>query len=608
MLRPTAVAFAFLIASSSPAVDVPKRLDEVVRDSVANKAFMGAVVVARDGKVLLSKGYGSANLEWNLPNTPATKFGIGSMTKQFTAAAVLLLAERGKLRLDDPIAKYVDAPEAWKDVTIFHLLTHTSGLPRDSGFDEEWTSRPVAAKEQVTRLRGKPLDFPPGAKYSYSNGAYVVLGYVIETISGQSWADFLRDNVLRPAGMVDSGYAEAEIVVRRADGYRRDGTTFVRAPFVHPSIDFGCGALYSTVEDLLRWETALFGGKILSRASLETMMTPVKQDYGTGLVVSTSRHGHKQVSHGGGLAGYSSQMIYDTEEKLVVVVLSNVKQLAVTDALAHTLLNVAHGDTVILLSERKEVALPADVLARYVGAYEWVAPTYALTRTVTLNGDHLVLQAAVGSNKGSVNRLFAQAETSFFLKDADLQVQFIMEGGRPARMIVTEGGRAGNEHKAVAAPPAVSVATPAPSSTFPGYYRIVARHSGKAVIVQNASTADGGDVVQRSAADAKANGEWSLIPVADGYYALAARHSGKQMNVKGGSTADDGDVIQWGTASGPASQWQIVAGDEGHSRILNRRSGKVLQVAGAGTAENADVVQGTWSNGAHQQFQIVAVP
>jgi CubicO group peptidase (beta-lactamase class C family) len=604
MLRRLAVLFALLVSSSGHAADIPTRLDEIVRSYVADKGSMGSVLVARDGKILLNKGYGSANLEWSVPNTPTTKFGIGSMTKQFTAAAVLLLEERGKLKLDDPIARHIDAPEAWKDVTFFHLLTHTSGVPHASGFDEEWTSRPVAPKEQVARLASRPLDFPPGTKRQYSNGAYVVLGHLIEAVSGVSWADFVRANVLKPAGMADSGYAESEIVPVRAEGYRREGETFVRAPFVHPSVDFSAGTLHSTAEDLLRWEIALFGGKVVSRASLDKMTTPAQPETGMGLAISTAPRGHKQIWHNGGMPGYSSHLVYDPEEKLVVVVLSNVKQVAITDALAATLMNVAHGDTVILPSERKEVRLAPEVLVRYVGTYERVTPTFTLTRTVSLEGDHLVSQAAAGSNKGPVSRLYAESETSFFTRDADLQLQFFLDGGKPSRVVVSEGGGLGAEHKAVTA--TASAAT-AEAPAFPGYYRIVARHSGKAVIVQNASTAGGGDVVQRSVDGALGHGEWSFAPAADGYYLLAVRHSGKVMNVKGGSTADDADVIQ-SIAVGPASQWQVVESGDGYYRLVNRRSGKVAQVAGAGTAENADVVQGTWSSAAHQQFQVVAVP
>ena len=607
MLRPTAVAFAFLIASSSPAADIPKRLDELVRDYVDNKGFMGAVLVARNGRVLLSKGYGSANLEWNAPNTPATRLGIGSITKQFTAAAVLLLEERGKLRLDDPIAKYIDVPEPWREITFFHLLTHTAGFPRDAASEGDWPPRSVPAKEQVARLRSAALGFPPGTKRSYSNAGYVVLAYLIETISGQSWGDFVRQNVLEPAGMAASGNTEAEIVARRADGYRREGETFVHAPFIHPSLYLGCGGLYSTVEDLLRWETALFGGKVVSHASLEKMITPFKEDYGLGLAVS-SRHGHKQIWHTGAIPGFSSYLVYDPKEKLMVVVLSNVQQLTVTGVLATTLMSVAHGETVILTSDRKAIDVSPETLARYVGAYEWVMPTFTGIRTVALEGDHLVSWAAVGANKGPVSRLFAESETSFFLKDFDLQIQFFMEGDRATRLVVTEGGP-GVEHKRVAAGPDAALATtPAASPAFPGYYRILARHSGKAVIVQNASTANGADIVQRAADDAKSNGEWTFTAVADGYYLIAARHDGKQMVVQAASTAEDADIFQWGTSTGPNSQWQVVESGDGYYRLVNRRSGKVAQVAGAGTAQNADIVQATWNGGAHQQFQIVAVP
>jgi CubicO group peptidase (beta-lactamase class C family) len=240
------------------------KMDEAVQAYVKNGQFMGSVLVARVDQVLLSKGYGSANLEWNIPNDPTTKFRLGSVTKQFTAAAILLLEERGKLKIDDPVKVYLpDAPAAWEKVTIFHLLTHTSGIPSFTSFPDYQTTEatPSTPEQLVARFRTKPLEFVPGEKWNYSNSGYVLLGYLIEKISGESYAKFIKTNIFDPLGMKDSGYdLNSAIIVHRAAGYDPGAQGPVNTGFIHMSIPFSAGALYSTTEDLLRWEQGLFGG------------------------------------------------------------------------------------------------------------------------------------------------------------------------------------------------------------------------------------------------------------------------------------------------------------------------------------------------------------
>src|SRR5437879_1020442 len=192
---------------SAPAPNLA-RMEQVVQSFVKDKQFMGAVLVARENEVLLDKGYGFANLEWNIPDSPKTKFRLGSITKQFTAASILLLEERGKLKVNDPVKKYLpDAPAVWNKVTVFHLLTHTSGIPSFTGFPDYQPTEaiPSPAEKTVARFRDKPLDFQPGEKWSYSNSGYVLLGYLIEKISGQSYEKFVQQNIFTPLGMKDSG-------------------------------------------------------------------------------------------------------------------------------------------------------------------------------------------------------------------------------------------------------------------------------------------------------------------------------------------------------------------------------------------------------------------
>ena len=196
------------------------RMEQVIRFYVSNKQFMGSALVARGGTVLLSNGYGFANLEWEVPNSPTTKFRLGSVTKQFTAACILQLEERGKLKLDDPVKKYMtDAPAAWHKVTVFNLLTHTSGIPSFTGFPDYASTEAIATTPDklVARFRDKPLEFQPGEKWNYSNSGYALLGYLIEKISQQSYSQFVQENIFSPLGMKDSGYdSNSAVILHRA--------------------------------------------------------------------------------------------------------------------------------------------------------------------------------------------------------------------------------------------------------------------------------------------------------------------------------------------------------------------------------------------------------
>ena len=412
-------------------------MDELVQTYVRDKTFMGAVLVARGADGVLSKGYGSANLEWNIPNTPATKFRLGSITKQFTAASIMLLAERGKLTLEDPIKKHMpDAPAAWDKTTIFNLLTHTSGIPNFTDLPEykslQLSEAPVA--KSIATVRDKPLDFAPGEKMSYSNSGYLVLGYVIERVTGVSYEQFVTDNIFTPLGMKDSGYdSNTAIIPRRAAGYTPSASGPANAGFVHMSIPHAAGALYSTTEDLLRWEQALFGGKLISAASLAKMTTPFKGDYAFGLTVRTTS-GRKVIQHGGGIEGFNTFLAYYPDSKVTVAVLANINGQA-PGQIAAKLGELAHGGTVQTTAARKEISLPGATLSKYVGTYE-LAP--GANMMIRLAGDHLTTQLT-GQQQFPI---FAESETKFFLKVVDAQVEFFTDvSGAVTHAVMYQNGR-----------------------------------------------------------------------------------------------------------------------------------------------------------------------
>jgi CubicO group peptidase (beta-lactamase class C family) len=431
------IAIAILLVGACLAQNNSSRMEQVVQSYVADKQFMGTVMVAQDGKVIFSKGYGFANLEWDVPNSPNTKFRLGSITKQFTAACILLLEERGKLKIDDPVKVYMpDAPAAWDKVTIFNLLTHTSGLPSFTGFPDYASTEAIATTPEklVARFRDKPLEFQPGEKWNYSNSGYVLLGYLIEKISGQSYSQFVQDNIFTPLGMKDSGYdSNSAIIVHRASGYAPSDKGLINAGYIDMSIPLSAGALYSTAEDLLRWERGLFGDKLLSAASLQKMTTPFKGDYAFGLAVHQAS-GHKVIEHGGSIEGFNTQLTYYPDDKLTVVVLSN-QNTGATGDIASKLAALVHGEKVVLAGERKEVAVSPAILQTYVGTYE-LAPGFDIV--MTLEGNQLMTQAT-GQPKFPV---FAESDTKFFLKVVDAQLEFLKnDKGEVTHVILHQGGR-----------------------------------------------------------------------------------------------------------------------------------------------------------------------
>jgi CubicO group peptidase (beta-lactamase class C family) len=312
----------------------------------AEKRFNGSVLVARDGKVLLAKGYGMANFEHDVPNTPRTKFRLGSITKQFTAAAVMQLAEKGKLDVDDTVCKFVNpCPEAWKPVSLHHLLSHTGGVPSYTSMPSYGPnmSRFMSLDALIGTFRDKPLSFAPGEKWVYSNSGYVLLGLVIEKASELSYEEYLARHIFGPLKMANSGYDRYQILLEhRAGGYVRGSDGQVRnAPYLDMSQPYAAGALYSTIEDLHTWDRALYTDLVISKASRERMFTAVKNNYGYGWMMD--RHaGHARIHHGGGINGFVTEIARYPDAGLLVVVLSNLQGSAVGKA-ANELAGIALG-------------------------------------------------------------------------------------------------------------------------------------------------------------------------------------------------------------------------------------------------------------------------
>jgi CubicO group peptidase (beta-lactamase class C family) len=308
-----------------------EKIDVLLRQYFEYDQFTGSALVADDGKIIFEKGYGFANLEWGIPNTPDTKFRLGSITKQFTSMLVMQQVQKGNIRLDAPIVTYLPGyprPQGEK-VTIRHLLTHTSGIPN---YTESLDIRTDRKKYTLDKLLGtfsdKPLDFEPGTRWKYSNSGYVLLGAVLEKVTGIPYERLLQSNILQPLGMKSTGYDHTEeILPKRAAGYERIGRT-VNASFLDMSVPFSAGALYSTVDDLFLWDRALYTDRLLSDSLKKIYFTPVLNNYAFGWGVRRVPLGNSSdsallVSHGGGINGFNTVIARIPARQQLIVLLNN---------------------------------------------------------------------------------------------------------------------------------------------------------------------------------------------------------------------------------------------------------------------------------------------
>ncbi len=301
----------------------------LVQSYVDADRFSGAVLVALDGKPIFRQGFGLANREWGVANTPETKFRTGSIGKQFAAASVLRLAERGKLGLDDPISKHYDAaPLAWSKITLRHLLSMRSGIPNFTKIPDFFVnpSKAEHTPEQVIALtRDQPLRFEPGTRYEYSNSGYILIGSVIEKVTGGSYGRYLRESIFSPLGMTGSGYEDNETVIpNRASGYRIDRGQWKIAMYISMSVVFSAGATFTTVDDLLRWEQALGRDGFLGADSRRAMFT----NYGGGYRLAwgiSNLFGNPVQMHSGSIHGFHTTLCRYPEDKLTIIVLANLE-------------------------------------------------------------------------------------------------------------------------------------------------------------------------------------------------------------------------------------------------------------------------------------------
>jgi CubicO group peptidase (beta-lactamase class C family) len=328
------------------------KVDAYVNGEMRAEKIPGlALAIVRDGKIVKSQGYGLANLELDVAVKPETIFQTGSVGKQFTATAVMMLVEEGKIHLDHPIGKYLpDSPASWSNVTVRNLLTHTSGVP---DYESDSLAKKGAAfinlrndyteDELFAKFSGLPLDFPPGSKWSYSNSGYVLLGILIHKVAGQFYGDLLQERIFQPLGMTSTRIiSEADIIPNRAAGYRLVNGEIKNQEWVSPMLNTTAdGALYTSVLDMAKWDAALYTEKLLKKGSLDQMWSAVRLNdgktapYGFGWDV-TQVNGHRLIEHGGAWQGFTTQISRYVDDRFTVIVLTNLdSEHSQPDKIAH---------------------------------------------------------------------------------------------------------------------------------------------------------------------------------------------------------------------------------------------------------------------------------
>lgn len=334
-------AVAAVAGNKLPATDDPDgKVDAFVQSELQRQRIPGAAVgVYRDGKLTRAQGYGLANLEWDAAVTPDTIFQSGSVGKQFTATAMMMLVEEGKVGLDDPIKKYfTDAPETWNDIKVHNLLSHTSGLgeyetgARTKAGGPFYMRMDYTEDELYKRITEMPIDFKPGEDWAYRNTNYVLLGILIHRVTGKFYGDFLQERIFRPLGMSRTRIiSEEDIIPRRSSGYQLVKGELKNQEWVSPSLNSTAdGALYFTVEDLQKWDAALYTERLLKKASLDRMWTveklnngkPNKANYGFAWEINNV-NGHRVIEHGGAWQGFTTYIARYVDDRLTVVALTN---------------------------------------------------------------------------------------------------------------------------------------------------------------------------------------------------------------------------------------------------------------------------------------------
>ena len=366
--------FALLLAVLNNAL--AQKFDQLMAAEFNSDGLGGVLLVAKGDKIIYQKAIGKGNMELNIPLSTDNVFRIGSITKQFTAVAILQLMEKGLLQLDDDITKFIpDYPVNGYHISVANLLSHTSGI-KDMGdiqnLSPDLRRRKNSPADLVSLLRDQPFEFPPGTAFKYSNSNYILLGYIIERLSGLSYEQYIREHIFVPLGMTHAYYDSPEkIIPNRVTGYmQRQGDTVINAEYLDPTYAYAAGALVMTVEDLFKWHLGLYRYSILKKESLAKAVTPFvlndgqKTKYGFGWDLD-SLDGSAAIQHSGSINGFSAYEIYLPKENIFVACFSNRMNISTGQAATLAASIVAN------LPAVRDIQLSQEQMSRYIGTYKF---------------------------------------------------------------------------------------------------------------------------------------------------------------------------------------------------------------------------------------------
>lgn len=440
-MKKTIAALSFiLITHIAGAQRGKERVDSLLDYYSQTLRYNGVAFVSVKGRTMLSKGYGYKDRYRNRKNDPQTVFQIGSMTKQFTAEIILMLAKEQKLGLQDKLSRYFPGYPSGDEITIENLLTHTSGI-RNYTEDTLWQKHPasvVSHEQMMAQFRDKPLAFAPGAKFQYSNSNYILLTYIIEQLTGKPYTVVARERILSPLGMSHSGFDFTHLQSPdKPVGYNCVLIdSFYTESMVDSTQSLGAGALYSTAEDLYKWHQALQSYQLLDKEWQQKAYVPFKGGYGYGWFIKDSVAGQKLYVHSGRINGFSSYFIRIEKEDICIVLLTNVAFGGQDmNLIARNIVRCLYDESFSVPAVRKEIILAPEIMKRYEGDYVLQADT-SISLTCTLKGNSMLLTA---TNQPQ-DRIYPQTQTLFFSKAADAQFEFMKDDKRGYKLVVHQNG------------------------------------------------------------------------------------------------------------------------------------------------------------------------
>ena len=438
------LSFCLLISFSNQAQNLESQIDNILNASYKANEPGATALVYKNGGVIYRKGFGSANLELGVAMQPEHVFEIGSITKQFTAIAILMLEEEGKLKVEDDMTKYIpDYPTQGKTITIHNLLNHTSGIKSYTSLQSfmKHARTDMTPSELIDKFKNEPMDFDPGEKFLYNNSGYVILGHLIEVITGDTYANYIQKNIFDKVGMKNSYYGSMKRLIKnRAYGYKQVENGYANADYLSLTLPYAAGSLMSNVDDLLKWQKALNTNQLITQKSYNKAINGSSLNsgehivYGYGLGAGKIQ-GSKSISHSGGIFGYSTMGVYMPQEDVFVSVLANC-DCSSPGGVANRIAALVIGKP--FLNKADAITLNEVKLKQWVGAYEFPG---GIIRHITVKNGKIFSQRE-GSTKLEI---YPMTESKFIFEDGDITYNFSMKNGKKLVEFITDETIIGNQ-------------------------------------------------------------------------------------------------------------------------------------------------------------------